>query len=283
MTWRPRLVDWGCRPTDAYAHGPRTDDSVARTPPARTAGQRPLIALVAVVVLAVAGSTLATDRARQDDPGAPAGPGAAPAPSPEPGREAEVVGPARGAEVGPYIEDRTAALLDAPATLDTAIVSFSEVLTVEEAQTIIAGRAEIRSVLLRLPLELATPQTVRVGSGDDLAAAVEEALQQRLEPVVTELDAQRELLDSDTVEDEAFVAEYERRIEELEAARAAAEAGEVVHAVVVRGGLADLQALVDAPAVRLVDPAPPGTDVALSVFHGLMPGDDDTVSFGRAP
>lgn len=256
---------------------------MARTPPARTAGQRPLIALVAVVVLAVAGTSLATDRARQEDPGTAADPDAAPAPSPEPGRDAVVVGPARGAEVGPYVEDRTAALLDAPATVDTAVVSFSEVLTVEEVLTIIGGRADIRTVLLRLPLELATPQTVRVGPGDDVAAAVDEALQQRLEPVVTELDAQRELLDSGTVEDEAFVEEYERRIEELEAARAAAEDGEVVHAVVVRGGLADLQALVDAPAVRLVDPAPPGTDVSLSVFHGLMPGDDDTISFGRAP
>lgn len=257
---------------------------MARTPPARTAGQRPLIALVAVVVLAIAGTALATDMAaRQADPGTPSGPDAAPAPSPEPGRQGEVVGPTRGAEVGPYVEDRTAALLDALATVDTAVVSFSEVLTVEEVLTVIGGRADVRAVLLRLPLELATPQTVLVGPGDDVAAAVEEVLVERLAPVVTELEAQRELLESGTVEDEAFIEEYERRVDELEATRAAAAAGEVVHAVVVRGGLADLQALVDAPAVRLVDPAPPGTDVALSVFHGLLPGDGDTVSFGRAP
>lgn len=257
---------------------------MARTPPARTAGQRPLIALVAVVVLAIAGSTLVTDlTTRQEDPAVSGAPDPAAAPSPEPGRQAQVVGPARGAEVAAYVADRTGALRDAPPTVDTAVVSFSEVLTIEEALTVIGGRADVRGVLLRLPLDLATPQTVRVGPGDDVAAAVAEALDERVAPVVTELEAQRELLDSGTVEDQAFIDEYERRIEELEAARAAAEDGEVIHAVVVRGALADLQALVDAPAVRLVDPAPPGTDVALSVFHGLLPGDDDTVSFGRAP
>lgn len=257
---------------------------MARTPPARTAGQRPLIALVAVVVLAIGGSSLTAElQARQQDPEPASGPDAPAQPSPEPGREAVVVGPARGAEVAAYVEDRTAALQEAPPTVDTAVVSFTEVLTIEEVLTIVGDRVEVRSVLLRLPLELATPQTVRVGPGDDVAAAVAAALADRVEPVVTELESARELLESGTVEDEAFVDEYERRVEELEAARAAAEEGDVVHAVVVRGALADLQALVDAPAVRLVDPAQPGTDVALSVFHGLLPGDTETVSFGRAP
>ncbi len=258
---------------------------MARTPPARTAGQRPLIALVAVAVLAIGGSSLAAElREQQQEPTTPSAGSQEPAqPSPEPGREAVVVGPARGADVDGYVQDRTAALQEAPPTVDTAVVSFTEVLTIEEVLTIIGDGAQVRGVLLRLPLELATPQTVRVGPGDDTAAAVEASLAERLEPVVTELEAQRELLESGTVEDEAFVAEYERRVEELESARTAAEEGEVVHAVVVRGALADLQSLVDAPAVRLVDPAQPGTDVALSVFHGLLPGDEETVSFGRAP
>lgn len=257
---------------------------MARTPPARTAGQRPLIALVAVVVLAIGGSSLTAElQARQQDPEPAAGPDTPAQPSPEPGREAVVVGPARGADVAAYVEDRTTALQEAPPTVDTAVVSFTEVLAIEEVLTVVGDAVEVRSVLLRLPLELATPQTVRVGPRDDVAAAVAAALDDRLEPVVTELESARELLESGTVEDEAFIDEYERRVEELEAARAAAEDGDVVHAVVVRGALADLQALVDAPAVRLVDPAQPGTDVALSVFHGLLPGDTGTVSFGRAP
>lgn len=258
---------------------------MARTPPARTAGQRPLIALVAVVVLAIAGSALAGQLSQsQEGPStSTASPDRVAQPSPEPGREVVVVGPARGADVAAYVEDRTAALLDAPASVDTAVVSFSEVLTVEEALTVIGDSAEVRAVLLRLPLEMATPETVRTESADDIAAAVDAALAERLEPIEAEEESTRTLLESDTVEDEAFIDEYERRIEELQAARAAAESGEVIHAVVVRGALSDLQALVDAPAVRLVDPAPPETDVALSVFHGLLPGDDDTVSFGRAP
>lgn len=257
---------------------------MARTPPARTAGQRPLIALVAVVVLGLAGSALSSELAARPEPTAvpDAGP-AAPQPSPEPGRDAVVVGPPRGAEVAAYVEDRTAELLEATATVDTAVVSFTEVLTVAEALTVVGDDVDVRAVLLRLPLDLATPQTVRVGPGDDVAAAVAAALDERLAPLAEEEASTRELLESGTVDDQDFLEEYERRLDELVAARQAAEEGEVVHAVVVRGALADLQALVDAPAVRLVDPAPPGTDVATSVFHGLLPGDTETVTFGRAP
>lgn len=259
---------------------------MARTPPARTAGQRPLIAGVALVVLAIGAVAVADEQTTgravdgQEEPGS----GAAPTgPAPEPGRTPQVVGPARGAEVGAYIEDRTSALRDAPEAVDTAVVSFSERLSLQDALAVVADAGEVRAVLYALPLEQAAPHTVRTGPGEDPTAALEAALQEQVQVLEEERRSAIELLESDTVEDEEFLADYQRRVEELEAALAAAEDGRVVHAVVLRAPLPALQDLVDATAVRLVDPAPPSTDVAGSVFHGLLPGDTDTVSQGRAP
>lgn len=256
---------------------------MARTPPARTAGQRPLIAVVALVVLAI-GALAVADEETAGRQGVEEGPEVAvPGPSPEPGRTAQVVGPARGAEVEAYVEDRTSALLDAPETVDTAVVSFSDRLSLQDALAVVAGAGEVRAVLYRLPLEQAAPRTVRTAPDQDMAAALEASLQEQVQALEEERRSAVELLESDTVEDEEFLADYRRRVEELESALAAAEDGRVVHAVVLRAPLSELQALVDATAVRLVDPAPPSTDVALSVFHGLLPTDTETVSHGRAP
>lgn len=253
-----------------------------RTPPARTAGQRPFIAVVAGVVLVI-GATAVADRVPVQ-PDASAGPSddTLVVPSPEPGRTAQVVGPVQGAEVAAYLDDRTAALLDAPEDVDTAVVSFTDVLTPGDAAALVGSSVEVRALLYRLPLPQATPRTVRVGPADDPAAALAADLGGRLEDLRADRDATLDLLDSGTVEDDEFLADYERRVAELDAAIAAASAGRVVHAVVVRGDLGALRALVDAVGVRLVDPAPPGTDVSLSVFAGLLPTDTGTVTAGRA-
>lgn len=254
---------------------------MARTPPARTAGQRPLIALVAIGVLVVAGLSLPSQLGTQG--GGSGGPAAPGQPEAEVGRTAEVVGPVRGADVVTYVADRTAALEEAPEEVDTAVVSFSEVLRVEDALALVQDAGEVRAVLLRLPLELTPPQTVRVGAGEDPVALVDEVLASSLDPLVTEEQALRELLDSGTVDDAEFEAEYERRIESIVEAREAVEGdGDLVHAVVLRAPLAALRDLQGTTAIRLVDPAPPNTDVALSVFHGLLPSDAETVTFGRA-
>lgn len=254
---------------------------MSRTPPARTAGQRPLIALVAGVVLALAATSLP---ARVADSAGPGGGAAAPGEQAEAevGRSAEVVGPVRGADVEAYIAERTSELLDAPETVDTAVVSFTTLLRVQDALLTVGDAVEVRAVLYRLPLDLAAPVTVRVGEGEDPVAAVASSLEAELGPIREEEEALRELLGSGTVDDAEFEAEYERRVEGLAAAREAVEGdGALVHGVVVRGPVEALQDLVDATAVRLVDPAPPGTDAALSVFHGLLPSDEATVSFGR--
>lgn len=257
---------------------------MARTPPARTVGQRPLIALVALVVLAIGATAVAdeeTARRSVDDAPSAAPVATRPSPSPEPGRRAEVVGPPRGAEVAAYVEDREAALRDAPATVDTAVVSFSDRLSVADALAAVGDAVTVRAVLYRVPIAQAQPRTIRVGAGDDVAGVVEAALQQQVAGLREEQEEAQSYLDSGTVEDEEFLADYERRVIEIDEALGAIEDGRVVHAVVVRAGLAELQALQDATAVRLVDPAPPGTDVAVSTFHGLLPADTDTVSGGR--
>lgn len=257
---------------------------MARTPPARTAGQRPLIALVALVVLAIGGTSLVGELAGRDA-GAGAGTPDVPAAGqvPEEGRSAEVVGPVRGADVAAYVDDRTAALLDAPPTVDTAVVSFTDRLRVQDALMLVGDGAEVRAVLVRLPGELAVPQTIRVAPEEDPVAVVQAALADTVDPLRREQAELRELLDSGTVDDEEFEAEYERRVAAIDEALAAVEGdGALVHAVVVRADVERLRELRDTTAVRLVDPAPPGTDIGLSVFHGLLPSDTGTVTFGRA-
>ena len=253
-----------------------------RTPPVRTAGQRPFIAIAAAVVLAT-GVPQVLEAARAAGDGAPAATSdGVPGPSPEPGRTAQIVGPVRGADVQTYVDDRLAALADAPATVDTAVVSFADVLSVQDARTLVGGDVEVRAVLYRLPLPQAAARAVRVGPDDDVAAALEADLGGRVDELAEERRSAVEFLESGTIDDEAFIADFEQRVVELDEAIAAIEDGRLVHAVVVRGELGALQALVDEVGVRLVDPAPPGTDIALSVFTGLLPGDTDTVSEGRA-
>lgn len=253
-----------------------------RTPPVRTAGQRPFIAVVAAVVLAIGATSVAgrqTAAAGDGPDGGPTSPAAVP--SPEPGRSAQVVGPVRGADVTAYVADRTAALRDAPDGVDTAVVSLTNVLGPTDATAVVGASVQVRALLYRLPLPQAVARTVRLGPGEDPSAALAADLEGRLAELRSEQAATVELLESGTVEDEAFLDEYERRVAELDEVISAAERGRVVHAVVVRGELVALQELVDAVGVRLVDPAPPGTDLALSVFAGLLPGDTETVSGGR--
>lgn len=255
-----------------------------RTPPVRTAGQRPLIAVIAAVVLAIGATSVAgrstTTTASGEDEGGSATAGGPPAP--EPGRSAQVVGPVRGADVASYVDGRTTALLDAPPGVDTAVVSLTDVLSPPDAAAVVGPELEVRALLYRLPLPQATTRTVLLEPQDDPAAALAADLGGRVAELRSEQQDTVELLESGTVEDQAFLDEYERRVAELGDAIAAAESGRVVHAVVVRGDLGLLQGLVDGVGVRLVDPAPPGTDLALSVFAGLLPTDTDTVSEGRA-
>jgi hypothetical protein len=191
------------------------------------------------------------------------------------------VGPPRGADVRTYIDDRTEELLSAPDGVDTAVVSFTDALRVQDALALVEGVGDVRAVLLRLPLEGNRPETLRVGDGEDPVAVVEEFLDQAVAPLRQEIAAQRNFLESGTIDDEAFVDDAERRIEEIQQVLDELEGdAAVVHAVVLRAPVDQLQELSGATAIRLVDPGPPATDIGLSTFRGLLPSDDETVTFG---
>lgn len=246
-----------------------------RTPEVRLAGQRPLIATVAAVVLAVAVSQqLAAIR------GADPADGELGAPVAEAGRTSQVVGPAVGVTVAEYIAERQLAMAEATPEVDTAVVSFVALQTASGAAGLLGEEVEVRAALVRLPMPGSDPITVLVDG--DAGAAVQAELAARVGPLREELDETQRLLDSDSITDDAFLADYEDRAAELAAAIEAVESGApLVHAVVVRGPLPALQALEGVAEVRLVDPAPPLTDVATSVFHGLLPSDEDVTSVGR--
>ncbi len=249
---------------------------MARTPPVRTAGQVPLIAGVALVVL-LGGLVAQGDDARRPVDG-----------SAEVQDQADQgitsvssrVGPPTATPVEQYVADRTTAMQQAT-DIDVAVVSFSELVTAKQAVDLVGADVVVVSVMLRVPLETARPVVIRA-EGDAVSAA-SDALAQLAGELAEEEQAQRRLLESDTLNDAAFEQDARDQAEALAAARGAAIGGQpLVHAVVVRGPLQALQALQQLPQVRLVDPAPPGTDPATSVFHGLLPSDTETVRFGRA-
>jgi hypothetical protein len=90
------------------------------------------------------------------------------------------------------------------------------------------------------------------------------------------------LLDDGSVVDPAFIADYERRVQEMDRILEVLDGDPaIVFAVVVEGPIVALRALVSDPAVRLVDAAPPETQVAGSGFWGLLPTDEDVATFGH--
>ncbi len=221
---------------------------------------------------------------------------------------AVVVGPGRGEQLAPYIADRRDALAGiADDEIRVAVVSFTEHLTGEQAAEVVPDGVTALEVELRLPDPQMEPFEVAVGeeredgevgeegeereereereagaAGEDgIESAVNEALAAERERIAREEAEFRELLESGTVEDEDFVAEFRQQLERLKAVRNLLDTGAgTVFAVVVRGPVAELRALAEAERVRLVDPAPAETDPAASTFYGLLPDDDETASYG---
>jgi hypothetical protein len=231
---------------------------MARTPPVRTAGQRPFIAVVASVVL-LGSVVLAFDEDRRP-----------PSISADPeiviqsdvadgGAVAVRVGPPTGSSVDGYITDRSRSMREATAG-DIAVVSFAQLQTPADAIAAVGDDVEVLYVLLRVPLETASP----------------------IARLLQEEQAFLELLASDSLNNAEFEADAEQQADLLKTARTQIDEGApLVHAVVVQGPLQQLQALQDAPMVRLVDPAPVATDAATSTFYGLVVSDEVTVRYGR--
>jgi hypothetical protein len=251
---------------------------MARTPPVRTAGQRPFIAVVASVVL-LGSVVLAFDEDRRP-----------PSISADPeiviqsdvadgGAVAVRVGPPTGSSVDGYITDRSRSMREATAG-DIAVVSFAQLQTPADAIAAVGDDVEVLYVLLRVPLVTASP--IAVAAAGDPVASVAAAIDLAVARLLQEEQAFLELLASDSLNNAEFEADAEQQADLLKTARTQIDEGApLVHAVVVQGPLQQLQALQDAPMVRLVDPAPVATDAATSTFYGLVVSDEVTVRYGR--
>lgn len=198
------------------------------------------------------------------------------------GGTSAAVGPVVGADVGDYVERVNASLDDLRGDdPQPAVVSYGEYRTPGEVLASLPATAEVLSVQYRLPSEQERPQRLDTDR-DGLVASVEEAVEVAREQFAEEEHEVQRLLDSGTVEEESFRADLELRLSELETIRDVL-AGEapVVFAVVVRAPPDDLRALSEHGAVRLVDPAPGDGDGSGVVFYGVLPEDQDRVTYGR--
>lgn len=223
------------------------------------------------------------DRAAQaDGGGSAAGPTAEPTPDDGPALAggAVVVGPVEGQQLEGYITERREALADVPGgETRVAVVSFDDYLDGPDAAAVIPDALSPQVLQLRLPDPRMEPFEVDVDDG--IEESVAEAIGQERERIAREETEFQELLDSGTVEDEDFVAEFREQLERLTALRNLLDTGAgTVFAVVVRGSGEELRALADREQVRLVDPAPAETELDASTYYGLLPDDEETVSFG---
>lgn len=191
------------------------------------------------------------------------------------------VGPVDGARVEPYVTDRRQAIAAAPADeVRTAVVSFTEFLEPGEVVSVV-GDAEVHRVQYRLPERTPRPAELDVDDGD-VVGAVEDTVSRLIADLRVEEEEVASTLESG-VEDEAFRADYEARLDELKGLRNTLTSDPaIVFAVVVTAPVAQLQDLADDDAVRLVDLAPAGVETDTAAFFGLLPTDQDRVSFGRS-
>lgn len=196
---------------------------------------------------------------------------------------AVVVGPAEGESLEGYIAERRDALADVPdGDIRIAVVSFTDYLDGEQAADVIPDALTAYVVQLRLPDQRLEPFEVEVERGVEEAAAG--AIAEERERIAREEAEFQDLLDSGTVEDEDFVAEFREQLERLKAVRNLLDTGAgTVFAVVVRGAGEDLRTLAEDDRVRLVDPAPAEIEVDASTFYGLLPDDEGSASFGGLP
>jgi hypothetical protein len=193
--------------------------------------------------------------------------------------DAAAVGPRIGDALAPYLAARRDVLASIPDDeVVRAVVSFVRPLPAEEVA--LPPRVVVEAVQLQVPVvDVAPVQRVVTDAG--LVTAVTAAIEDEFEVLAEEVRDLRTTLASD-VADDAFRADFERRLEELaDLDEVLVADAPVVFAVVVTASGAELRALAAEPDVRLVDPGgPPGTDAARR-FFGLLPDDTVRATHGR--
>lgn len=222
--------------------------------------------------------------AQASGPEPPAAPGDEPVIDPGSGAPAAAaVGPVLGADIVDHVARRSAVLDEVGEDPRLAVASFDGYVTPDAAIDALPDGAEVVEVQYRLPSQGERPQRLETDRAG-LVAAVDEVVDGALEEFAAEEQEVQRLLDSDTVEDEAFREDLELRLSELQTIRnLLATEAPVVFAVVVRAPGDDLRALSEHADVRLVDVAPADADAETVVFYGVLPEDRDRATFGREP
>jgi hypothetical protein len=235
------------------------------------------VGLIAFAAVTVAFAASAVHLARFDH-------GAAPTPAAEQvtGERAQspgAVGPRIGEELEPYLTARREVLATIPDDeVVRAVVSFVDALPAEEVS--LPSRIVVEAVQLRVPVVDVAP-VQRAVTDEGLGATVAAAIEDERAVLAEEARDLRSTLGSD-VADDAFRADFERRLEELaDLDQVLGPDAPVVFAVVAAGTAADLRTLAADPGVRLVDPGGPPEATTGSRFFGLLPDDTVRATHGR--
>lgn len=271
----PRLRSALGRLGDGLRRADRWETSRQRPRLMRAVATRPGVVALAAGLVVFGGSFVHAQRLTQ-----PASP---PALAEDPVVDAAgvplVVGPRLGSTPDTYLEVRGVALADQPDDVPLrAVISFRDYVAADDLEAL---GVTIERLQVRLPLPDDPPKDVEVGA-DGLAATLERLLEeQRRRLAEEEADVRSQV--EEGVEDPDFQADYERRLDELRAARNVLGTGSpVVFAAVVVADAATLRRLADLEAVRLVDPAGPEEDTRQTQFYGLLPEDTDRITYGRS-
>lgn len=198
----------------------------------------------------------------------------------EPGADPAEIGPRVGGDLELYAEGRRELLENMDADREIrAVISF---VSYREADGLdLPDELAVERLLVRVPVLDEEPRDIEVHGRDPEEVLTTVAAQEhdRLAEEEAELAS---LLASD-VEDEEFVAEFERRLEELTAVREQLdEDPELLYGAVVVGRADTLAAVQASAGVRLVDPGGDPDETRETRFFGLLPDDGDRASHGRS-
>jgi hypothetical protein len=190
------------------------------------------------------------------------------------------IGPRVGSDLELYAEGRLELLEDFDDDREIrAVISFESYLDARGLD--LPDELTVERLLVRLPVLDEEPRDIELDGRDpeEVLTAVAGEERDRLEEEAQELTS---MLESD-IEDEEFVAEFERRLEELTAVQdELGEDPELLYAVVVVGRVDTLQDVQASAGVRLVDPGGDPDETRATRFFGLLPDDDARASHGRS-
>ena len=168
------------------------------------------------------------------------------------------LGPSPGEPLPAYLDARRAALASATGNR-TAVVSFGKYLNESQARAAL-GKLSVTSLLAAVPGR--SPAVVSGSIGQWLDTQLAENRSER--------DEIRRLIP--TVDDPQFKKFYEEEVARLNKLVDTVKAdGPLVFGAVVKGPVSDLQAVVKAPDVRLVDVAPSSDVTPETPVRGIRP------------